>query len=214
MVRDNLGKNVDAFLATRGLKRSDIGSWIMHTGGPKVLEATAEALGLKNGELDVSWQALKRVGNLSSGSVLEWSLDEVAMKQPPSGAGNKESAGRPWGRAFSARRCLYWSAVVVACMNLCSSTTYSFGPRLSAQPLAESNRQSYMYGDSVGVKSSGAVARSSPVLCPGLRRYATPWSSAADLRAWLRALPCVNMGSMWWWLMRSFPPSTRPAGRG
>jgi alkylresorcinol/alkylpyrone synthase len=31
------------------LTRADIGSWIMHTGGPKVLEATAEALGLKNG---------------------------------------------------------------------------------------------------------------------------------------------------------------------
>src|SRR5271155_5045596 len=45
VVRDNLGKNVDAFLATRGLTRADIGSWIMHTGGPKVLEATAEALG-------------------------------------------------------------------------------------------------------------------------------------------------------------------------
>ncbi len=82
VVRDNLGKNVDAFLATRGLKRSDIGSWIMHTGGPKVLEATAEALGLTNGELDVSWQALKRVGNLSSGSVLVV-LDEVMKNRRP-----------------------------------------------------------------------------------------------------------------------------------
>jgi alkylresorcinol/alkylpyrone synthase len=82
VVLNNLGKNVDAFLATRGLKRSDIGSWIMHTGGPKVLEATAEALGLKNGELDVSWQALKRVGNLSSGSVLVV-LDEVMKNRRP-----------------------------------------------------------------------------------------------------------------------------------
>jgi alkylresorcinol/alkylpyrone synthase len=82
VVLNNLGKNVDDFLATRGLKRSDIGSWIMHTGGPKVLEATAEALGLKNGELDVSWQALKRVGNLSSGSVLVV-LDEVMKNRRP-----------------------------------------------------------------------------------------------------------------------------------
>jgi len=82
VVRDNLGKNVDEFLATRGLKRSDIGSWIMHTGGPKVLEATAEALGLNNGELDASWQALKRVGNLSSGSVLVV-LDEVMKNRRP-----------------------------------------------------------------------------------------------------------------------------------
>jgi len=82
VVLNNLGKNVDDFLASRGLKRSDIGSWIMHTGGPKVLEATAEALGLKNGELDVSWQALKRVGNLSSGSVLVV-LDEVMKNRRP-----------------------------------------------------------------------------------------------------------------------------------
>jgi alkylresorcinol/alkylpyrone synthase len=82
VVLNNLGKNVDEFLATRNLTRADIGSWIMHTGGPKVLEATAEALGLKNGELDVSWQALKRVGNLSSGSVLVV-LDEVMKNRRP-----------------------------------------------------------------------------------------------------------------------------------
>ncbi len=42
-------------MAERGLTRADIGNWVLHTGGPKILEATAEALGLKNGELDVSW---------------------------------------------------------------------------------------------------------------------------------------------------------------
>ena len=41
VVRENLGRDVDGFLAGQGLTRSDIGSWIMHTGGPKVLEATA-----------------------------------------------------------------------------------------------------------------------------------------------------------------------------
>jgi len=85
VVRENLGRDVDGFLATRGLKRADVGTWIMHTGGPKVLEATAEALGLKNGALDVSWEALKRVGNLSSGSVLVV-LDEVMKnRRPPIG---------------------------------------------------------------------------------------------------------------------------------
>src|SRR5580658_7482100 len=45
VVRENLGRDVDAFLAMQGLTRDDIGSWIMHTGGPRVLEATADALG-------------------------------------------------------------------------------------------------------------------------------------------------------------------------
>jgi alkylresorcinol/alkylpyrone synthase len=82
VVRENLGRNVDEFLQSQGLTRDDIGSWIMHTGGPKVLEATAEALNLKNGELEVSWEALRRVGNLSSASVLVV-LDEVMKHRRP-----------------------------------------------------------------------------------------------------------------------------------
>ena len=82
VVRENLGRDVDQFLAMHGLTRSDIGSWIMHTGGPKVLEASAEALGLKDEDLKISWDALRRVGNLSSASVLVV-LDEVMKHQRP-----------------------------------------------------------------------------------------------------------------------------------
>src|SRR5262252_5593619 len=35
----HLGEDVDTFLGEQGLKRNDIKSWVMHTGGPKVLEA-------------------------------------------------------------------------------------------------------------------------------------------------------------------------------
>ncbi len=82
VVVENLGRNVDDFLATQGLTRLDIGSWIMHTGGPKVLEATAEALGLSRDDLEVSWEALRRVGNLSSASVLVV-LDEIMKHRRP-----------------------------------------------------------------------------------------------------------------------------------
>lgn len=82
VVVENLGRDVDRFLAGQGLRRSDIGSWIMHTGGPKVLEATQESLGLPREALDVSWEVLRRVGNLSSGSVLVV-LDEVLQHRQP-----------------------------------------------------------------------------------------------------------------------------------
>src|SRR5450432_1186260 len=82
VVRENLGRDVDAFLAWQGLTRADIGSWIMHTGGPKVLEACEKSLGLTNGELQVSWDALRKVGNLSSASVLVV-LDEVMKNRRP-----------------------------------------------------------------------------------------------------------------------------------
>ncbi|HTV14904.1 MAG TPA: 3-oxoacyl-[acyl-carrier-protein] synthase III C-terminal domain-containing protein [Acidobacteriaceae bacterium] len=82
VVRENLGPGVDAFLSGQGMTRSDIGSWIMHTGGPKVLEATEESLGLPRETFEVSWEALRRVGNLSSASVLVV-LDEVMKHRRP-----------------------------------------------------------------------------------------------------------------------------------
>lgn len=82
VVRENLGRDVDQFLAAHHLTRADIGCWLMHTGGPKVLEASEDALGLSRGALAVSWQALRRVGNLSSASVLVV-LDDVMKQQRP-----------------------------------------------------------------------------------------------------------------------------------
>lgn len=85
LIREHLGHDVDAFLADQGLKRSDLSSWVLHTGGPKVLEATAAALGLHNGELDASWECLRRVGNLSSASVLVVLEDVMRNRRPAPG---------------------------------------------------------------------------------------------------------------------------------
>ncbi|MGA9528452.1 MAG: 3-oxoacyl-[acyl-carrier-protein] synthase III C-terminal domain-containing protein [Terriglobales bacterium] len=82
LVRMNLAHDVDDFLASRGLTRADIGSWVLHTGGPKILEATADALELKDGQLDASWECLRRTGNLSSASVLVV-LEEVMKNRRP-----------------------------------------------------------------------------------------------------------------------------------
>ena len=81
-VRTHLRADVDAFLEDNGLSRDDIGTWILHTGGPKVLEATAEALDLPTHALDASWHCLKEMGNLSSASVLAV-LEEVMLNRPP-----------------------------------------------------------------------------------------------------------------------------------
>jgi alkylresorcinol/alkylpyrone synthase len=85
LIRENLGHDMDAFLADQGHKRSDIGSWVLHTGGPKVLEATAAALDLHDGQLDASWDCLKRVGNLSSASVLVVLEDVMRNRRPEPG---------------------------------------------------------------------------------------------------------------------------------
>ena len=70
MVHKHLAGDVDGFLAQQGLTRSDIGGWIVHTGGPKVLDAIQGALRLPDRALEASWECLRNVGNLSSASVL------------------------------------------------------------------------------------------------------------------------------------------------
>jgi alkylresorcinol/alkylpyrone synthase len=82
VVREHLGRDADEFLAEHDLTRSDIGCWIVHTGGPKVLEAAEAALGLEPKQLTVSWDCLRKTGNLSSASVL-LVLEEVMTRRRP-----------------------------------------------------------------------------------------------------------------------------------
>jgi len=85
IVRTQLGEDVDRLLARHALRRADVHTWLVHPGGPKIIDATAEALGVPATALDVSWECLRRAGNLSSASVL-MVLEEVALRRcPPAG---------------------------------------------------------------------------------------------------------------------------------
>jgi alkylresorcinol/alkylpyrone synthase len=81
----HLGEDVDTFLAEQGYARNDIKSWIMHTGGPKVLEATAISLGISKEDLEASWECLRKVGNISSTSVLLVLEDVYSHRRPAPG---------------------------------------------------------------------------------------------------------------------------------
>jgi alkylresorcinol/alkylpyrone synthase len=70
IARENVGHDVDRFLGARGLARANISHWVVHTGGPKVLDAFAEALALPPAALARSWASLRSIGNLSSSSIL------------------------------------------------------------------------------------------------------------------------------------------------
>jgi alkylresorcinol/alkylpyrone synthase len=76
--------DVTAFLAEHSLTIDDIGSWVSHPGGPKVLEAINAALGLDDAALELSWRSLSEIGNVSSASVLHI-LRDARDKPPPSG---------------------------------------------------------------------------------------------------------------------------------
>jgi len=82
LIVERLGRDVDCFLADHGMTRKDIGRWILHTGGPKILEATETALQLPREAVDASWDCLRKVGNLSSASVL-LVLEEIFNRRRP-----------------------------------------------------------------------------------------------------------------------------------
>jgi len=84
-VLQHLGPDVDAFLKEQGMCRCDVKSWIMHTGGPKVLEATAASLNLSDADLAASWDSLRKVGNISSTSVLLVLEDVYKNRRPAPG---------------------------------------------------------------------------------------------------------------------------------
>ncbi len=82
VIHEHVANDVDRLLEQHGLTRSDIKSWVLHTGGPKVLAATAEALQLSDSACQASWDCLRRVGNLSSTSVL-LVLEDVMLHRKP-----------------------------------------------------------------------------------------------------------------------------------
>jgi alkylresorcinol/alkylpyrone synthase len=64
---------------------TDVDHWIVHPGGPRVLETVQDSLGLPEGALRRSWDSLAAVGNLSSASVLHILADTIELDRPAPG---------------------------------------------------------------------------------------------------------------------------------
>ncbi len=86
VVERGLGGTVSGFLADRGLTVDEIGTWICHPGGPKVLDAAQRALKLPDSALALSRRSLAEAGNMSSVSVLHILELTVAESTPEPGS--------------------------------------------------------------------------------------------------------------------------------
>ena len=102
MVERYLRQDVDEFLADHGLTRADIGWWVCHPGGPKVIEALEAALEVPREAVRLTWESLARVGNLSSASVLHV-LEDTLRERPP--APGPTACCSRWGRASAPSWC-------------------------------------------------------------------------------------------------------------
>jgi alkylresorcinol/alkylpyrone synthase len=85
LVEQFIEDDVSQFLGAHGLTATDVGAFVTHPGGPKVIEAITAALSLPPEALELTWRSLGEIGNLSSASVLHVLRDTLA-KPPPSGS--------------------------------------------------------------------------------------------------------------------------------
>jgi len=83
VIERELAAVVTSFLARQGLTVDDIGTWIGHPGGPRVIDAVQHSLKLPDSAVAVSRRSLAEVGNLSSASVLHVMEMTQALGPPP-----------------------------------------------------------------------------------------------------------------------------------
>jgi alkylresorcinol/alkylpyrone synthase len=83
LARERLGADAMAFLRDHGVAHADVGAWVCHPGGPKVLEAIRDALELDDDDVALSWKTLAETGNLSSTSVLLVLEETLAREHAP-----------------------------------------------------------------------------------------------------------------------------------
>jgi predicted naringenin-chalcone synthase len=83
VIRRELRPWMTAWLAQHKLKIDEVRGWAIHPGGPRILSACAESLGLENSRLDASHQVLAEFGNMSSPTTL-FILDRLRRQEDTS----------------------------------------------------------------------------------------------------------------------------------
>jgi len=86
LLRAHLPADVKGLLAEHGLTPEQVPTWVVHAGGPKILDAVREALGLAEEDLRHSREHLADAGNLSSSSVLHVLARTLADSSAPPGS--------------------------------------------------------------------------------------------------------------------------------
>ena len=85
LLERSVGGWVEAWLDGHGLRIDGVGAWAIHPGGPQIIDAVRDALGIDEAMCLESRAILARHGNMSSPTIL-YVLDELRRKDAP----------RPW----------------------------------------------------------------------------------------------------------------------
>lgn len=82
LIRGGLATWLSTWLDSQGLSLSSIRSWAVHPGGPRILDAVEEGLGLDASATAVSREVLKEFGNMSSPTIL-FILQRLLSREAP-----------------------------------------------------------------------------------------------------------------------------------
>ncbi len=82
LAQSEVRPSMEAFLGRHDLSIADIDHWLVHPGGPRVIQALSNGLGLPDKALALSWEMLAEAGNISSASVL-LILDKTMKRSQP-----------------------------------------------------------------------------------------------------------------------------------
>ncbi len=82
LIREYLRPWLEGWLARRGLRIESVGSWAIHPGGPRILDAAAEALGLGEEKLVAAREVFSAYGNMSSPTVL-FLVENLRQRRAP-----------------------------------------------------------------------------------------------------------------------------------
>lgn len=85
VIESALRPSIAAWLSKLGLDIEQIGAWLIHPGGPKIIDAVQQALALTNETTQPSRDVLNEYGNMSSPTVL-FILDRLM----------KKNTSKPW----------------------------------------------------------------------------------------------------------------------
>ena len=70
LIDQHLAGWLDDWLGRNGLSRDQVRSWVIHPGGPRILDAARSALGLASEATRVSLEVLSEYGNMSSATMV------------------------------------------------------------------------------------------------------------------------------------------------
>ena len=77
-----MGEMAAILMSTQGLKREDIGYWVLHSAGRRVIDRARTLLELSEEQVGHSRSVLRRFGNMSSATIL-FVLDETLRAESP-----------------------------------------------------------------------------------------------------------------------------------